>query len=64
MPEFKVVGLAPDFISYDAGYQLQLETHRAVVSGSIPDTVLLLEHSPVYTAGKRTETHELPDYGS
>ncbi|MDP4755589.1 MAG: lipoyl(octanoyl) transferase LipB [Aquiluna sp.] len=64
MPEFKVVGLAPDFIGYDAGYQLQLETHRAVVSGSIPDTVLLLEHSPVYTAGKRTETHELPDDGS
>ena len=64
MPEFKVVGLASDFISYDAGYQLQLETHRAVVSGSIPDTVLLLEHSPVYTAGKRTETHELPDDGS
>lgn len=64
MPEFKVVGLAPDFIGYDAGYQLQLETHRAVVSGSIPNTVLLLEHSPVYTAGKRTETHELPDDGS
>jgi lipoyl(octanoyl) transferase len=64
LPEFKVVGLAPDFISYDAGYQLQLETHRAVVSGSIPDTVLLLEHSPVYTAGKRTERHELPDDGS
>ena len=64
MPEFKVVGLAPDFIGYDAGYQLQLETHRAVVSGLIQDTVLLLEHSPVYTAGKRTETHELPDDGS
>lgn len=64
MPEFKVVGLAPDFIGYNAGYQLQLETHRAVVSGASPNTVLLLEHSPVYTAGKRTETHELPDDGS
>ena len=64
MPEFKVVGLAPDFIGYDAGYQLQLETHHAVVSGAAPNTVLLLEHSPVYTAGKRTERHELPDDGS
>ena len=64
MPEFKVVGLSPDYVAYDAGYQLQLETHRAVVAGSIPDTVLLLEHSPVYTAGKRTEAHELPDDGS
>ena len=64
MPEFKVVGLAPDFIGYNTGYQLQLQTHRAVVSGASPNTVLLLEHSPVYTAGKRTETHELPDDGS
>lgn len=64
MPEFKVVGLAPKFVSYGEALQLQRETHRSVVSGSSPDTVLLLEHSPVYTAGKRTEAHELPDDGS
>ena len=64
MPEFKVVGLAPDFVDYESGYQLQLETHRDVASGIKPNTVLLLEHSPVYTAGKRTEEHELPDDGS
>ena len=29
-----------------------------------PDTVLLLEHSPVYTAGKRTEPHERPADGT
>ncbi len=64
MPEFKVVGLSPNYVGYDDGYQLQLETHRQVVSGAAKDTVLLLEHSPVYTAGKRTEAHELPDDGS
>ncbi|HEY7853557.1 MAG TPA: lipoyl(octanoyl) transferase LipB [Aquiluna sp.] len=64
MPEFKVVGLDPDFVDYESGYQLQLETHRDVASGIKPNTVLLLEHSPVYTAGKRTEEHELPDDGS
>ena len=64
MPEFKVTGLDPDFVDYEAGYQLQLETHRDVASGKSPNTVLLLEHSPVYTAGKRTEEHELPDDGS
>ena len=64
MPEFKVIGLDPDFVDYEAGYQLQLETHRDVASGISPNTVLLLEHSPVYTAGKRTESHELPDDGS
>ena len=31
-----------------------------VVAGEAPDTLLLLEHAPVYTAGKRTELHERP----
>lgn len=64
MPVFERIGLDPNFVGYDEGYQLQLKTHREVVSGARPDTVLLLEHSPVYTAGKRTELHELPDDGS
>ena len=64
MPVFERIGLDPNFVGYDQGYQLQLRTHREVVSGERPDTVLLLEHSPVYTAGKRTELHELPDDGS
>ena len=63
MPDFKIVGLGPDFVTYQDGYELQLETHKQVVAGG-PETVLLLEHSPVYTAGKRTEEHELPDDGS
>jgi lipoyl(octanoyl) transferase len=64
MPEFVKVGLEPTFVDYETAYKLQLETHDAVSSGSRPDTVLLLEHSPVYTAGKRTELSELPNDGS
>lgn len=64
MPEFEVLGLDPNFISYDQGLMTQRALHKQVVSGEKPDTVLLLEHSPVYTAGKRTELHELPDDGS
>lgn len=64
MPEFVKVGFDPTFIEYEAAYKLQLETHAAVSSGRASDTVLLLEHSPVYTAGKRTELSELPDDGS
>jgi len=51
-------------VSYNEGYKKQLEVHAEVVSGTRPDTVLLLEHTSVYTAGKRTEMEELPDDGS
>jgi lipoyl(octanoyl) transferase len=64
MPEFVEVGFAPNFVGYNQGLALQREVHADVVSGKRPNTVLLLEHSPVYTAGKRTEMHELPDDGS
>lgn len=64
MPEFERVGFAPDYVDYATGYAKQLAVHAEVVSGARPDTVLLLEHSSVYTAGKRTELSELPDDGS
>jgi len=51
-------------VSYEEGYNKQLEVHAEVVSGQRSDTVLLLEHTSVYTAGKRTELEELPDDGS
>jgi lipoyl(octanoyl) transferase len=58
--EFSRVGFAPDYVDYEAGWALQRRLHAEVVAGSAPSTVLLLEHSPVYTAGKRTEEHERP----
>jgi len=48
---------------YLEAWDRQREVHAAVVAGG-PDTVLLLEHSPVYTAGKRTEPHERPSDGT
>lgn len=62
--QFSRVGLAPDYIEYTHGLQLQQELHGEVVAGSAPSTVLLLEHSPVYTAGRRTEDHERPFDGT
>lgn len=64
MPRFERLAFDPDFIDYKSGYAKQLDTHSKVVAGQLQNTVLLLEHSPVYTAGKRTEMHELPDDGS
>jgi lipoyl(octanoyl) transferase len=51
-------------IGYLEGIELQNELHAEVASGKQSDSVLLLEHSPVYTAGKRSEEHELPKDGT
>ncbi|WP_167736697.1 lipoyl(octanoyl) transferase LipB [Nocardioides sp. 1609] len=56
---FRVAGLGPDALDYLAAWDLQREVHADVVAGAA-GTVLLLEHPPVYTAGKRTEPHERP----
>jgi lipoyl(octanoyl) transferase len=64
MPEFEVLGLAPNFVDYQRAWEIQREVHSQVVSGSRPNTVLLLEHDGVYTAGKRTEDEERPVDGT
>ncbi|MGH3362445.1 MAG: lipoyl(octanoyl) transferase LipB [Nocardioides sp.] len=58
--EFDVVGLGAHAVDYLAAWDLQREVHAAVLAGTTPDTVLLLEHPPVFTAGKRTDPHERP----
>ena len=61
MPDliFKTVGLGAAALEYVAAWDLQREVHAGVVAGD-PSTVLLLEHPPVFTAGKRTEPYERP----
>jgi lipoyl(octanoyl) transferase len=46
-------------VDYLAAWQLQRELADARVAGG-PDTLLLLQHPSVYTAGRRTEPHERP----
>ena len=45
---------------YESAWELQRGLHTARAEGLVGDTVLLLEHRPVFTAGKRTEAHERP----
>jgi lipoyl(octanoyl) transferase len=64
MPTFETLGLAPNFVDYQKAWDIQREVHAQVVSGERPNTVLLLEHDGVYTAGKRTEDEERPVDGT
>ena len=61
---FEYLGFNPDFVDYQAAWDRQREVHAAVAAGQEPDTVLLLEHAAVFTAGKRTESHERPFDGT
>ena len=58
--DFIVAGLVP----YEIAWERQRELHAARVAGTIGDTVLLLEHPPVYTATKRTQPWALPTDGT
>jgi lipoyl(octanoyl) transferase len=49
-------------VDYQAAWRLQRDVAQARQAGG-PDTLLLLEHPSVYTAGKRTEPHERPRDG-
>lgn len=64
MIEIRTVGMAPDLVPYRDGWALQRELHADIVNGSRGDTLLLLEHEAVYTAGARTATHERPVDGT
>ena len=64
MLDIQTVGLAPDYVPYLDGWALQRRIHDEVVTGDRPDTLLLLEHEPVYTAGARTARHERPTDGT
>lgn len=59
MPAFEVIDLGAG-VDYQHAWDLQRTIHAEVVSGTRTDTILILEHNPVYTAGKRTEIHERP----
>jgi len=56
----EVAGLGDRAVDYLSAWDLQRAVHADVVAGTRPDTVLLLEHPPVFTAGKRTEPFERP----
>jgi lipoyl(octanoyl) transferase len=61
--DVRMVAFGDQALDYQAGWDLQREVHATVASGAA-NTVLLLEHTSVYTAGRRTEPHERPFDGT
>ncbi len=57
---FREGGFGDDAVGYLAAWDLQREIHEQVVAGAAPGTVWLLEHPPVFTAGKRTAPADRP----
>ena len=51
-------------IDYLQAWQLQKDIQEKVISGKSPNTLLLLEHPSVYTAGRRTELSDRPVDGT
>ncbi|HEX9031859.1 MAG TPA: lipoyl(octanoyl) transferase LipB [Streptosporangiaceae bacterium] len=57
---FVRVGFGPDAVAYEQAWDLQRELHSRRAAGDVPDLCLLLEHQPVYTAGRRTDPLDRP----
>lgn len=54
------VELAEEPVDYQQAWDQQRTWHAQVVEGTLPDLLWLLEHPPVYTAGRRTEPFDRP----
>ena len=63
-PDLRRLGFGADAVAYVAAWDEQRRVLDGVVHGSLPDTVLLLEHPPTYTAGKRTKPKDRPQDGT
>jgi lipoyl(octanoyl) transferase len=59
-PVFREGGFGNHAVDYLAAWRTQRALHAEVAAGDRPDTVWLLEHPPVFTAGKRTAPGDRP----
>lgn len=57
---FVRLGFGEQAVAYTEAWQKQREVHADRFEDRVPDTCLLLEHPPVYTAGRRTADSERP----
>ena len=63
-PQLRRLGFGPDAVAYETAWDEQRRVLDSVAAGDTPDTVLLLEHPPTYTAGRRTRAEDRPQDGT
>jgi lipoyl(octanoyl) transferase len=51
-------------MEYESALELQRTFHQEIADSTRPNTLILLEHPPVFTAGRRTLDSEMPTDGS
>lgn len=51
-------------VDYEVAWVMQRELHQEIAESNRPNTLLLLEHPPIFTAGRRTLESERPVDGS
>ena len=63
----ELLAIAPQrlgLIDYEQALTIQRKVHQEVVEELSPNTLILLQHPPVFTAGRRTLANERPIDGS
>ncbi|HMS36009.1 MAG TPA: lipoyl(octanoyl) transferase LipB [Arachnia sp.] len=62
--EYRGLGADRALSDYQEAWDYQREVHADVADGARPGHVILLEHTPVYTAGRRTKPSDYPKDGT
>jgi lipoyl(octanoyl) transferase len=60
----EIVVIHNGLVEYEAAWQKQRQIHELVSTGEAKNTLVLLEHPSVYTAGRRTDILERPQDGT
>lgn len=63
-PTAELTVIRAGLVPYEQAWERQKQLHEARMQGAAPDTMLLLEHPSVYTAGKRTLPEHRPTDGT
>ena len=59
-----IVVLRAGLVEYEQALAIQRQFHQEIVAGTRSNSLILLEHPSVFTAGKRTQDFERPTDGT